>query len=152
MLQERAMIANLTVRGWLGQKNDKKISEEVDIKHGAKNAGKYTKHIVDKTELDPLTKHAGQIRAAHYEMTLPWGDNGDRLLPSRMYMKYADKMRQLRSKHETLAKEFASKYPAMITTAPQRLGSMFNPADFPHPKDIEGRFNIELAFLPVPGV
>jgi hypothetical protein len=150
MLQSKAMITNLTVRQWTGQKTDKKIGEEVDKQHNAKNAGKYIKWLIDKIELEPLSKHSGKVRDLHYTMTLPWGDNGDRLLPSRMFMKYSEQMRNLRAEREKLAKEFAQKYPSMIASGAQRLGSMYNANDFPSPDDIEKRFGIDLAFLPVP--
>lgn len=150
MLQERAMITNLTIRQWTGQKHDKKISGEVDAQHGAKDAGKYTKWIVDKVELKPLSAHTGKVRDTHYNMTLPWGDNGDRLLPSRMFMKYSTAMRELKAERETLAKEFADRYPSMVAAGAKRLGSMYDPNDYPRIKEIEGRFDIELSFSPVP--
>jgi hypothetical protein len=90
------------------------------------------------------------MRDVHTEMTLPWGDNGDRLLPSRMYMKYTDKMRELRAEREKLAKDFAAKYPALVVGNAQRLGTLYDPKDYPSSAHIESRFGIDLSFLPVP--
>lgn len=75
------MIVTLNVSCWTARKQDKKVSAEVEASHNAKDAGRYNKLLIDKHHLDPLTNWAGQIRATHYKMTLPWMDNGGRLLP-----------------------------------------------------------------------
>lgn len=150
MLQTQAMIANLNIRQWTARKFDKSVSAEVDATHGAQEGGRYNKLLIDKTALDPLTKHAGRIRDYHYMMTLPWGDNGDRLLPAKVYMDYTAAMRQFKGDNEALARVFVSDYPQLISAARQRLGTMYDAHDYPPTDDISDRFGVSISFLPVP--
>ncbi len=150
MLQERAMLANLTIRAWTARKQDKKVTAEVEQQHGAKDAGNFNKLLIDKNALQPLSQHSGRVRDFHYKMTLPWGDNGDRLLPSQAYMDYTNAMRTYRSENEALADDFAKQYPQLVADARSKLGSMYDPNDYPPIDDIRQRFGIAIHFLPVP--
>lgn len=150
MLQEKAMLANLTIHQWTARKFDKTASKEVEVKHNAKDAGAFSKRLIDKNALKPLSSLAGQIRELHYQRTLPWGDNGDRLLPSTMFMEYTAELRALRTVFETLAYEFIKKYPSLVQAAQARLGTLYKPKDYPDINDIQRRFSVSISFLPVP--
>lgn len=152
MIQAQAMLANLNIKSWTGRKHDKSISEEVDATHNAKDGGRYNKMLVDKAALEPLAKLTGQVRAYHYAMTLPWGDNGDRLLPAKSYMEYAAAMRVYRQDNERLVRTFVAQYPTIVADARTRLGSMYNAADYPDAAYIAERFAINVSFMPVPDV
>lgn len=150
MLQERAMLANLRIRAWTARKLDKKVNREVEQTHNAKDAGNFNKLLVDKAALQPLQSHGGRVRDYHYQMTLPWGDNGDRLLPAEAFFDYTQQMRGLRDEGDKLADAFAKQYPTMVADAKAKLGTLYDPADYPPVSDIRSRFGIELDFTPVP--
>jgi hypothetical protein len=150
MLHHQAMIANLQIRSWTARRFDKAVTHEVDTLHQAHAAGRYSKLLVDKAALDPLTKHAGKIRDYHYRMTLPWGDNGDRLLPARQYQDYTATLRGLRDEAERLTAAFVADYPRLVAAAKSHLGTMYDPRDYPQPAEISGRFAVQVDFLPVP--
>ena len=150
MLQNQAMIANLTIRAWGARKHDKSVSAEVDAAHNAKDGGRYNKMLIEKSALDPLSKHAGRIRDYHYTMTLPWGDNGDRLLPAKAYMDYTAAMRKYKDDGAQLTRTFVDRYPQLVADARQRLGTMYDANDYPPTSDIQDRFGVNVSFLPVP--
>lgn len=150
MLQNQAMIANLNIRSWTARKHDASVSREVDANHNAVDGGRYNKMLIDKSALDPLNKHAGRIRDYHYTMTLPWGDNGDRLLPAKVYLDYTATMRKFKDDSEQLTIAFMAKYPQLVADARQRLGTMYDPKDYPAQSDIASRFGVAISFLPVP--
>ena len=89
-------------------------------------------------------------RDTHYQRTLPWGDNGDRLLPSTMYFDYTKAMRDLRNEFSQLTGTFVQNYPALVQEARNRLGSLYDPTDYPDISAIRQRFDVSLSFLPVP--
>ena len=150
MLQNQAMIANLNIRSWTARKHDRAVSNEVDAAHNAQEGGRYNKLLIDKSALDPLTKHAGRVREYHYSLTLPWGDNGDRLLPAKAYMDYTATMRKLKDEYASYARTFEASYPQLVADARQRLGTMYDANDYPPISDIRDRFDIRVAFQPVP--
>lgn len=149
-IQNKAMLVTLSVSCWTARKQDKKVSAEVEAAHNAKNAGRYNKDLVDKQHLDPLTSYAGQIRAYHYKMTLPWMDNGARLLPSKLFQEYSAEIRRMKQEYARLVSEFVQAYPARVQEARQRLGTMFQPDDYPEASELYGKFDVELDIMPVP--
>ena len=150
MLQDQAMLANLNIRSWTARKHDKAVSAEVDTAHNAQDGGRYNKMLIDKSALDPISKHSGRIRDYHYTMTLPWGDNGDRLLPARVYMDYTAAMRKFKDDGEILTRTFITQYPQLVADARNRLGTMYDAQDYPDVSDIRDRFGLSVSFLPVP--
>lgn len=149
-LQDRAMLVTLTISEWTNRRYDKQVSAEVETTHGAKDAGRYNKILVDRKTLEPISKVLGAAYAYHIGKTLPWADKGDRLLPGSLFMDYTDSMRQYKSEVEKRVNDFKAIYPQLVQDARNRLKTMYNPADYPDVKDIGERFAINVSFSPVP--
>ena len=150
MIQERAMLCTLSISAWTARKQDKKVSAEVESAHGAHNAGKFNKLLVDKALLDPITKLAARIRESHYFATLPWSDSGARLLPSKLFMDYTAKIRGFKDEFNKLVAAMLLLYPAEVQAARVRLGTMYEPSDYPEAWELKDRFSINVDFTPVP--
>ena len=149
-LHTRAMLARLSISAWTARKHDKSVSAEVEATHGAHDAGRFNKLLVSKALLEPLAKLGGEVRKYHYANTLPWNDGGDRLLPSILFMAYTDQIREFKRQFAKLVSELTHAYPAEVQTARNRLGSMYNPADYPDVSELYGRFDISIEFEPIP--
>lgn len=150
MIQERAMLARLSISQWTGKAFDKKVSTEVERAHGAHDAGRFNKMLVNKSLLEPISKLAGEVRKYHYAVTLPWSDSGERLLPAKLFMDYAAQMRQYRSTMDSLTNDLLVAYPTEVQAARTRLGTMYDPTDYPDPSDIKQTFGLTFEFTPVP--
>lgn len=149
-IQERAMLVNLSISAWTASKKDNKVSNAVKANQAASaKAGWFNKRLIDPSALDPINQIEGRARTMHYKMTLPWGDNGDRMLPSQAYFEYTDQLRALRSEHETAVATFVGQYPDLVQAARQMLGSMYDPADYPEVNRIAERFSMRAVFSPV---
>jgi hypothetical protein len=87
MITERAMLAAVHISIWTAIKHDRKVSRDVADQNGAhQGAGRYNKQLLRGADkLDELRTLAGQIRQYFYKITLPWSDEGFRLLPSNFY-------------------------------------------------------------------
>ncbi len=150
-LQTQAMLVTLSVSCWTGRVQDKKVSAEVEQTHGAIDAGRYNKLLVDKAHMDPLVQFAGKVRQYHYKMTLPWLDNGARLLPSALFLEYSTEIRKLKADYERVVDAFIQLYdPNLIQAARQRLGTMYDPEDYPPGADLRDKFGITVDIVPVP--
>lgn len=151
-LQDQAMLVNLTVSQWTASKKDPGVSKAVQQQHGAseKKAGWFNKRLIDPAALEEIGRIEGRIRSFHYTNTMPWGDNGDRLLPSKLYMDYVDGLRKLRGTFDTAVSEFVARYPQLVQDARAMLGTMYNPGDYPDPHRIAHRFGVTSSFLPIP--
>jgi hypothetical protein len=96
-----------------------------------------------------VTTAHGNAGARHRAMTLPWGEK-TRILSASAFFEYSQAMREERTRCERAHRDFVDAYPDLLTSAPERLGPMFNAADFPAPEVIAQRFAFRLHVLPVP--
>lgn len=150
-IQERAMLVNLSISSWTASKKDNKAGAAVKTQAAAADkAGWFNKRLVDPESLKAVNKVEGRIRDFHYKMTLPWGDNGDRILPAMMYMDYVDGLRAVKAEFETEVSTFVANYPALVQGARVMLGSMYEPGDYPTPESIKQRFDVRTGFMPIP--
>lgn len=150
-LANKAMIVALTVSCWTARKQDKQVSVEVEKAHGAVDAGRYNKLLIDKAYLDPLTSYAGKVRNEHYRLTLPWLDNGGRLLPSKLFFEYQSTMDKLKSEYRKLVEDFVAVYQTqLVPAARNRLGTMYDPSDYPDATLLPRKFGIDIDIMPVP--
>ncbi|UMO76051.1 hypothetical protein [Planktothrix phage Pra-JY27] len=149
-LSSKAMLVSLTLRAWGGQRLDQSETSKVaKANKASSDAVRVTKDLVGK-HLDGVRQSERAIRAMHRKYTLPWADDSTRLLPTAVWEDYSPAMRTLIERHEQqVIPAFIEDYHRIvIPSAQQRLGDLFNAADFPD--DIEGRFGVSLRFLPVP--
>lgn len=150
MLQSKAMLATLSISQWTARKQDKTISAEVERTHGAHDAGRFNKLLVNKALLEPISKLAGQVREYHYFNTLAWANSGARLLPTKLFLEYSAQIRKFKEQFNQLVLDFKTEYPAEVQAARNRLGTMYNPGDYPEVWQLDDRFSINLEFTPIP--
>lgn len=150
-LQEKAMLVAVSVSAWTASKKDNRASDSVKAQNAATaKAGWFNKRLVDPTSLQPISKVEGRIRDFHYKMTLPWSDNGDRVLPGMAYMEYTDGLRNLKTEFEKEVSIFCTNYPQLVQDARTMLGAMYEPGDYPAIESIKGRFGVTSTFSPIP--
>lgn len=152
MFQTKAMLANLNITQWSARKFDRSVTNEIDQNHNAQDGGRYNKLLINVTHLSPISQLAGRIRRYHNDVTLPWGDNGDRLLPAKSYMDYTTTLRQYRAEFEQLVDDFCQNYPQLVQERRNSLGSLYNPNDYPQTEAVRSLFSIKTTFLPIPDV
>jgi hypothetical protein len=141
------MLVTLTVSQWTARKFDRKATKEVNASHGAKDAGRFNKLLIDAASLLPIQQTEGAARLHHYSITLPWGNLGERLLPATLFMEYADAMSKYRMEFESRVAALVSTYPKLREDARVRLGSLYEPSDYPI--EIGSRFSFATHFAPV---
>ena len=148
----RAMLVSLQISTWSARKFDRRVSDEVNTDHAAdKDASRVNKHLLAGAAAHAdLLKRAGAARATHYGQTLPWADDGWRLLPTANYMAYTEAMRKERSTFNLALDSFLDEYPALREQARLKLGTLYREEDFPTTSDVSGRFSWAIEFSPVP--
>lgn len=149
---DTGMIINLTIRAWTGHKLDKTRTAEVTDAAGADaDAARVNKHLVSKESLAAVNRCAGACRQYLYKATLPWGDNGDRLLAAAGFLDFNEQMHALMAAFDEAVDEFiAVQYPAERSRAQFRMGALFNAADYPGPEDLRTRFGVALDIHGIP--
>lgn len=151
MIQNESLIVSLSISQWTARKHDKKVTDEVNRQHNASNdAGRYNKLLASKEHTEAIGKVASKARNFHYDNTLPWGDNNERLLPAKNYFDYVTEMNKLKSEFEHTCNDFFANYDLVINEARVRLNGMFNERDYPSRSEISEKFRFKTVFMPVP--
>jgi hypothetical protein len=150
-LSEKAMLVRLSIGQWSARKLDKKVTAEVNNAHGAAaDAGRYNKALVAKEALAKVKAIAGNARTFHYGNTLPWQDDGARILPADHFLKYSAKIRELESEFTAAVGEFLDQYPNFVAAARGRLNGMFDESDYPQAADVRHKFTFGVSVDPLP--
>lgn len=150
-LATRAMVVTLSISQWSGRRLDREITDEVNNQHNAAaDAGRYNKLLLPKEALDPIVKVVSETRTEFLKRTLPWIDNGGRIMAADAYLAHMSWIRAQRSKFDAAVDEFIRAYPSYVQSARIRLNGMFKPEDYPTIDQLRGKFAMDCSVLPVP--
>jgi hypothetical protein len=146
------MLATLHRGNWSATKHDKGVTEDAAESHHAdiKEAGRYNKQLISRKHLSKVNSKLSVARETHRILTLPWEDDGTRLLSAQGYMHYTQIMRTCRLSVEAAAADFLKNYPEYIKAARLTLGEMFNENDYPSADEVKAKFYLDVEIKPVP--
>lgn len=152
MIGNSAMLVELNMSVWTARKMDKKVSEEVDVANNTKaRAGNYHKKLLaGAAKLDAIQKLSSAVRTWHYMNTLPWSDNGARLLPMKNFFEYKQTLGMYEKQFDDAVEDFLTEYPTLVASAAFTLGTLFDRNEYPDVEDIRRKFKFKYAFTPVP--
>ena len=150
-ISERAMLANLTISIWSASKLDAVATDDIArMKRAEKGAGRYTKRLVDKHAMADIKQVVHEARDFHRRNTLPWADDGHRILPSANYFEYTAAQARFKERFEEAVRAFCGGYRDHVAEARKALGDLFSVEDYPRPEEIEGKFGITTSITPLP--
>lgn len=152
-LSQKAMLVGIAIHGWHARKYDRKISAEIAEQHAATaDAGRFSKHLLPGAaeSYEAVHKKGRELRTFHYENTLPWSKDGQRILPAANYATFSDGVRKLKRDYALLAEVFLREYPILMEDARVLLNGMFNEMDYPTVEDMRRKYSIEIEILPMP--
>jgi hypothetical protein len=146
-IKTECMVVNLRVSKWAAFKVDKEAGRKVTRDAGAEeDAARVNKHLVPKSALDKIVSADSGARAWFYANTLPWKDNGDRLLPRASYQTFMAEYGVRKKLFDDEVENFLDNvYAKVREVAEFRMGDMFKPEDYPAVADLRGKFAMTLA-------
>lgn len=146
LLTDRAMVMNLSIGLWQGYRLDREASTKVTNEAGAaSDAARVNKHLIPKPSLAPIVTAQNAVRSHFYDNTLPWRDNGDRLMTRKLFLDFIPKHEALVAAFNEQVETFLTEgYPSAIEQAEFRMGSMFKRADYPAVSELRRKFYVAL--------
>ena len=157
-----ATLVTLNMQRWHAKVKDNKAAKDAADKAGASpEAFEARKRLLAgcDSELKAVHKEMDTARTEHYRLTMPWstvGVNdvgkraGGRLMPNTLFLEYTTTMAQCKANMEAKLTIFEAKYPNLIAVASKKLGTAFNPSEYPNPSSIRAHFNLSFDFHPIP--
>lgn len=109
------------------------------------------------TKLIDITKLQTAVRQHINDvLTLPWDNNGNRLLPMGLYEEFIGYWSEQKIEYDELLKQFKEDIPVMVTKAQNNMKALYDPNDYPDPdcemsiNNFMARFKFDHSFSPVP--
>lgn len=147
----KAMLVRLSISIFNPSKTDKSATAEVLLnKNASKGSAEVRKMILPKEAIDPINKLSREIRQDYYRMTLPWDEEGARLLPTAMWLEFVEMMATYRDKWDKLVNGFIDDYQQHRQNAIQRLGLLFDSRDYPDVGTVREKFGLRTHWNPLP--
>ena len=148
-----AVLVELNISVWTANKLDKGATEGVLTSNGATSgdAAQVRKNLMAGTSArKEIADYAAGCRLWHNTRTLPWSDKGPRLLPTSLFMDYKSELNIRRETFNRMVNEFIGNYPALVQTASNYMGTLFNSDDYPDSATVRDKFGFKTVFSPVP--
>ncbi len=150
-LTETAMLVRLSISQWTARKYDREVSSKAAEAYNAnEKSGRYNKVLIAEEAIKKISEIVSEARDFHYKNTLPWTDDGARLLAATNYMQYTHKMRRYRSDFENEVASFIGNYDLYIQEARIHLNGMFRQKDYPTIVELPGKYEFNVAVDPLP--
>ena len=150
-ITEKAMLVTLNISRWQARKSDKVLSQEIaDNHHNQRDMIDTRKRLLAKNALEELNQIASRARVLHYELTLPWNDDNQRILAATAFFKYQETMEDLKNEWVPAVRKFIYNYPDYVKQAQIDLNGLFNQADYPDAAEIPHKFKLNYTVYPMP--
>lgn len=149
-ISNKAMLVRLSISQWIARKFDKKITTKIEEEYNTFNSGRFNKCLLDSSALKKIQSIINNARTYHKYNTLPWNNNGERILPSENFNKYSAAMRVFKEVFDTEVLNFFEHYNEYVGNAEQLLNKMFNKEDYPHISELSSKYNLHVVINPLP--
>ncbi len=150
-IASRAMIVYMNASQWTARKLDRQATSEVTANHAAaSDAGRFNKQVIDKEALAPIQQVVSAARTYLYDHTLPWSDNGDRVLSSMNYFEVMGKLQDYAAEFKAAVDTFCNGYNQHRERAKLKLNSLFKESDYPYEHEVRSKFAFSFGVLPLP--
>ena len=137
-LDSQAMLVGLAIGKWSGRKSDKAVAAEVAVAKNAKiDVVSVGKKVVPSEALAKLNKLSNEAKKFHKFHTVPWGEEGKRLLPVSKYDWYKQEMDDFSIQFEDLKIQFIKDYEYWKQKAEAGMGELYRESDYPQRDAIE---------------
>lgn len=137
---------------WLGTQrklSDLQTKQAADTFHATTDLVTASKRLIDTKNTTYRTLTAIKSQASSYwrSMTLPYPQEGVRLIKQSDAVAFEDKMREYKEQLSAAAANLQLEYEALKVQSREQLGDLFNPLDYP--PTLEGVFEIKWEYPPV---
>lgn len=150
-LDERALLVKLSISTWSARKTDRQVSLEVtEQKNAQSNRGTFSKVLISRESLKKIQKVESAARESHRTLTLPWNDDGSRIITTEGYQHYSKVMRDYRTAMQDAVNDFLKGYDDLVKSAKGEMGKLFKAEDYPDLAEVSSKFNFEVEPTPIP--
>ena len=151
-LNSKAVLVRFSTTMFSGKVLDRTATQAVSTQYNlTSDTGHYLKYTVPKESLQGIQAVLSFARfRVHYKYTLPWNNDGLRILSLKLYDEHMKEMKEQESLFFSEVEKFINEYPAHIDQAKIKLGNLFNESDYPAIEQIRKMFTFGLEVEKIP--
>ena len=151
-LSRRCVLITLSISMPSKAKKDREVTDRtLNAENAQKDAGRWVANLYPPQAFEMVQRCATKIREIVARNTLPWRDDGSRILPCASMLSIAEVLGEEKSKFFDHAQESASHFDEWLRIAQEVRGHMFKRSDYPDDSDefLRG-FAVTIDYLPLP--
>lgn len=149
--RNQMMLVRMSLRCWSNARVDKTATHTVHHSHGTKDVGRYRKHLVAPNALKPIVFAINDAKALYYARTLPWVDQGPRVVPIDRYMDLRMDLDKKITAYDEAVRTFINDYPDHVEHARvYSHGTLFNADEYPTVEALRTQFGHTITAMPLP--
>lgn len=149
-LKDRCVTITLKRNQWSPKKWDKEVTKGVEDTAGVKDVGKYTKQLLKgNKDLKNLQSKFGEVYKYVQDHSLPWMADGVRIIPSSELIDFTNEVGKLKSEAMGLVTQLYNNWSTAVQEDAHRMGSLFNPDDYPTADEMAACWAIRLVIAPI---
>ena len=148
-LAEKAVMVRLKLRQFRPYAVDSAATRTAENTMGVEGTGRYNKRLLKGCKpFDDVTRAFHELYTFHTRHTVPWLDDGVRVLPIEMYDRYMSGLRLRKDAAESAVERLAQQWATVVNEDIARLKGLGRREDYP--LDVRDKYGIDVRFQPVP--
>jgi hypothetical protein len=154
-IREKAMTVQFNSKCWTARKFDKAATMKHNQDQGAdQDASRINKLLIPKSIIDgPVKARQHAQHKIHDVFTSKWASRGVNILKATVYEEYATKMSEAEEAFWQAVELFMTRYQLFYDNlwekGPERMGGMYDRADYPTPQEVKGKFTFNVHYSPI---
>lgn len=150
-LREKAITVRVRRSMYTPTKYDRAATAAAEAALGTAKTGRYTKKLLRTCKELRDCQHAFQdVYNYAVQNTLPWMDEGVRVLPNGNYIEFAAEIGRLRNVAMQKVQALATVWDTAVMADKGFLGGMWSLSDYPTKAEMVAKWDISIMFAPVP--
>lgn len=149
----QAVLVDLTISSWAGRVKDKRVTQEVHDSHGAsENVGNFWKRLFGRKvpEIAAITTAVNFLTNGHRAHTLPWSDQGRRMLPTANHFAHAEMVREGGAMLRKAVDGLVTALERLKKAEKIRMNGLYNEDDYPSAEELRSKYAVRVDYYPIP--
>ena len=135
---------------WQARAFDKSATETLEANAGVTKVGRYNKTLLKgNKDLKEVQQAFYKVYEYYKDHSLPWMSDGARIIPSAELLDFTAEVTRLKENCMALVSRLHDNWNAAVQEDANRMGSLFNPLDYPDADTMASLWDIRLVVMPI---
>lgn len=149
-LKDRCVLVQMRRNMWQARAFDKSATETLEANAGVTKVGRYNKTLLKgNKDLKEVQQAFYKCYEYYKDHSLPWMSDGARIIPSAELLDFTAEVTRLKENCMALVSRLHDNWNAAVQEDANRMGSLFNPLDYPDADTMASLWDIRLVVMPI---